>query len=217
MKLLIMGPPGAGKGTQAVKIAQVCHIPHISTGDIFRGAIAAGTELGKRLKSYLDAGQLVPDEVTVGVVRERLQQPDCAGGFLLDGFPRTLPQAEALDRMLADMGSGLDGVLNIAVRPEALLERLTGRRICRQCGASYHIKFQPPRQAGICDSCGGELYQRSDDTAETVGDRLNVYREQTAPLLDYYAKQGLLKEIDGELPIDQVTAAIEKILGSLSS
>jgi adenylate kinase len=215
MKLLIMGPPGAGKGTQATRIASFCEIPHISTGDIFRGAVQAGSELGKQLKGYLDNGQLVPDQVTIAVIRQRLEQSDCKPGFLLDGFPRTLPQAEALDRLIVEMGSRIDVVLNIAVAPESLLERLTGRRICRKCGAPYHIKFQPPKVTGVCDRCGSELYQRSDDTAATVSDRIHVYEGQTAPLLDYYRKQSLLQEIEGELSVDQVWNKIETILRSL--
>ena len=204
MRILLMGPPGAGKGTQAERIAGYCKIPHIATGDIFREAIKAGSELGRQAKSYLDAGELVPDEVTVGIVRERLQEQDCMAGFLLDGFPRTIPQAEALERLLGDLSMNLDLVLNIKVAPAVLTERLTGRRICRQCGASYHLVFNPPKQEGICDRCGGELYQRSDDTIETVSDRLRVYAEKTAPLLEFYRQRGLLREIDGEPGIDAV-------------
>ncbi|MDH7577504.1 MAG: adenylate kinase [Bacillota bacterium] len=215
MRILLIGPPGAGKGTQAVRIANFCAIPHISTGDIFRAAVQTGTELGRKAREYMDAGRLVPDEITIGIIRERLKQPDCSRGFLLDGFPRTLPQAEALDRLLEDLGTRLDVVLNIAVKPEVLLERLTGRRVCRNCGATYHITFQPPRVAGVCDRCGGELYQRSDDTAETVGGRLKVYTDQTAPLLEYYRARGLLKEIDGGQGIDAVWAAIQNCLRSL--
>ncbi len=210
-----MGPPGAGKGTQAARITRFCGIPHISTGDIFRAAIREGTELGREAKKYLDAGQLVPDQITIEIIRERLKQQDCARGFLLDGFPRTLPQAEALDRLLADLGSNLDLVLNVAVRPEILLERLTGRRICRSCGATYHVVFQPLQLSGICDRCGGELYQRSDDTAETVEDRLKVYTNQTASLLEHYRRRGLLKEVNGEQEIDAVWMEIQRCLRSL--
>jgi len=210
-----MGPPGAGKGTQASRIAEYCNVPHISTGDIFRAAIKAGTELGMKLKGYLDAGQLVPDAVTIEVIKERLKEPDCTRGFLLDGFPRTIPQAEALDRLLAELGVRLSAVLNIAVSPEALLQRLTGRRICRKCGAPYHVVFNPPAVPGVCDRCGGELYQRSDDTEETVKERLEVYAKQTAPLLEYYRKQGLLKEINGELDIEDVWKEIQGVLRSL--
>lgn len=215
MRILIMGPPGAGKGTQAVKIASFCEIPHISTGDIFRAAIREGTELGRKLKGYLDEGKLVPDEVTVEVIRERLQKPDCAKGFLLDGFPRTVPQAKALDDMLKEMNASLDVVLNIEVASQVLLERLTGRRVCRNCGATFHVVYQPPRREGVCDRCGGELYQRSDDTERVVSERLEVYARQTAPLLEYYQERGLLRKVNGELSIDEVWLEIEKILRSL--
>jgi len=211
-----MGPPGAGKGTQATRISSFCEIPHISTGDIFRGAIETGTVLGKKLKGYLDTGQLVPDQVPVEVISERLKKPDCAVGFLLDGFPRTLPQAEALARLLSGMRKHLDLVLNIRVEPEALLKRLTGRRICRQCGASYHVILQPPVEEGVCDRCGGELYQRSDDTEATVSDRLAVYQKQTKPLFEYYSRQKLLKDIDGEPSITAVWSEIEQYLRSLA-
>ena len=210
-----MGPPGAGKGTQAEHIAEYGRIPHIATGDIFRAAIKTGTELGRQAKAYLDAGELVPDTVTIGIVRERLQMPDCAPGFLLDGFPRTLPQAEALEQLLVELGMKLDLVLNIKVAQAALLERLTGRRVCRQCAATYHVVFNPPKQEGICDRCGGELYQRSDDTAETVGDRLRVYTSQTEPLLEFYQQRGLLQEVDGELQIDAVWSEILGLLRGL--
>lgn len=215
MRLLIMGPPGAGKGTQAGRIAECYGIPHISTGDIFRAAIKAGTELGMKLKGYIDAGQLVPDEVTIEVIRERLNEPDCSKGFLLDGFPRTIPQAEALDSMLRELGARLDAVLNIAVSNEVLLRRLTGRRICRKCGAPYHVDFNPPAVPGVCDRCGGELYQRSDDTEETVRERLDVYARQTAPVLKYYQERGLLKEINGELGIEEVWREIQNALRGL--
>jgi adenylate kinase len=215
MRILIMGPPGAGKGTQAVKIASFCEIPHISTGDIFRAAIREGTELGRKLKGYLDEGKLVPDEVTVEVIRERLQKPDCAKGFLLDGFPRTVPQAKALDGILREMQTSLDVVLNIEVASQVLLERLTGRRVCRHCGATFHVVYQPPRREGVCDRCGGELYQRSDDTERVVSERLEVYARQTAPLLEYYQERGLLRKVNGELSIDEVWLEIEKILRSL--
>jgi adenylate kinase len=215
MRILLMGPPGAGKGTQAERITGYCKIPHIATGDIFREAIKAGTDLGRQAKSYLDAGELVPDAVTIGIVRERVQALDCKPGFLLDGFPRTIPQAEALEQLLADLSMKLDLVLNIKIAPEVLVERLTGRRICRQCGTPYHVVFNPPKQDGICDRCGGELYQRSDDTVETVGDRMRVYTNKTAPLLEFYRQRGLLREVDGEAGIDAVGSAILGILGSL--
>lgn len=215
MRLLIMGPPGAGKGTQAGRISECYGIPHISTGDIFRAAIKAGTELGMKLKGYLDAGQLVPDEVTIEVIKERLREPDCSKGFLLDGFPRTIPQAEALDSMLKELGTHLNAVLNIVVSNDVLLRRLTGRRICRKCGAPYHVEFNPPAVPGVCDRCGGELYQRSDDTEETVKERLDVYARQTAPVLRYYKEQGLLREINGELEIEDVWREIQSILRGL--
>lgn len=215
MRILIMGPPGAGKGTQAVKIASFCEIPHISTGDIFRAAIREDSELGRKLKGYLDEGKLVPDEVTVEIIRERLQKPDCEKGFLLDGFPRTVPQAKALDGILKERQTSLDVVLNIEVAPQVLLERLTGRRVCRNCGATFHVVYQPPRKEGVCDRCGGELYQRSDDTERVVSERLEVYARQTAPLLEYYQERGLLRKVNGELSIDEVWLEIEKILRSL--
>lgn len=216
MRILLMGPPGAGKGTQAARIASYYGIPHISTGDIFRAAIQAGTELGKRAKEYLDAGKLVPDQLTIEIIRQRLKNKDCDKGFLLDGFPRTLPQAEALDQLLNGLGVKLDAVLNIAVDTEDLIRRLTGRRVCRQCGATYHVVFQPPAREGVCDRCGGELYQRTDDNEETVVGRLNVYREQTAPLLKYYQKRGLLREVNGNASIDDVWDEIQGILRSFS-
>jgi adenylate kinase len=215
MNILIMGPPGAGKGTQAARIASFCKIPHISTGDIFRAEIKQASELGKKIKSYLDSGKLVPDEVTVEVIKKRLQQDDSKKGFLLDGFPRTIPQAEALDDILRELGSSLDLVINIRVEPQVLLERLTGRRVCQKCGTTYHVLYQPPKNEGVCDQCGGELYQRSDDTVETVSNRLDVYQRQTAPLLEYYQRSGIVKEINGELSIDDVFKDIEQFIRSL--
>ncbi|MHB1127432.1 MAG: adenylate kinase [Bacillota bacterium] len=212
MKLLLMGPPGAGKGTQAEVLTAKLQVPHISTGDMFRNAIKEGTALGKKAKEYMDAGKLVPDEVTVGIVRERLSEPDSQQGFLLDGFPRTVPQAEALDGILGNMGRKLDAVVNISVPRENLMERLTGRRVCRNCGATYHVVFNPA-PGGVCTGCGGELYQRADDTEETVKNRLDVYAAQTEPLITYYLGQGLLKEIDGEQPIEKVLADIGRVLG----
>ncbi|HBG23435.1 MAG TPA: adenylate kinase [Peptococcaceae bacterium] len=210
MRMLIMGPPGAGKGTQAAQITSFCGILHISTGDMFRAEIKESTELGKKLKSYLDSGQLVPDEVTVKVIEKRLQKPDCEKGFLLDGFPRTVPQAEALDGILGK--DGLDLIINISVDSAALLERLTGRRVCKQCGKTYHLLYQPPQDEGVCDNCGDELYQRSDDTWETVSNRLEVYQNQTAPLLDYYAQRGIVRDINGEQSIDDVFQEIKKVI-----
>ncbi|AEG15036.1 Adenylate kinase [Desulfofundulus kuznetsovii DSM 6115] len=212
MKLLIMGPPGAGKGTQAEMLVKELNITHISTGDMFRAAIKEGTEMGKKAKEYMDKGELVPDDVVVGMVRDRLQKPDCAKGFLLDGFPRTLAQARALDDTLQTMGIQLDAVINIAVPRDKLMARLTGRRVCRGCGASYHILFNPPRVEGKCNSCGGELYQRSDDNEEAVSNRLDVYEAQTQPLIDYYAGKGLLKNINGDQEIKKV---LEDILACL--
>jgi adenylate kinase len=207
-----MGPPGAGKGTQAEKIVSEFHIPHISTGDAFRLAMSQGTPLGVEAKSYVDKGLLVPDEITNGIVKERLAQPDCSAGFLLDGYPRTLAQAEALDEMLGSLGKSLDHVINLKVDRNLLLARLTGRRICKACGSTYHVMFNPPKQEGVCDKCGGELYQRSDDTEEKVGTRLDEYLNKTAPLLDFYAKKGILHEVNGEQDIQAVTAEIHALL-----
>jgi adenylate kinase len=213
MKLLIMGPPGAGKGTQAEVLVKELKITHISTGDMFRAAIKEGTEMGKKAKEYMDAGQLVPDEVVVGMVKDRLLQPDCQSGFLLDGFPRTIAQAGALDEALKNMGILLDGVINVEVAREKLMDRLTGRRVCKGCGASYHVIFNPPAVAGKCNSCSAELYQRDDDNETTVGNRLDVYEAQTQPLIDYYKAQGILKNINGDQEISQVLKEILKSLG----
>jgi len=212
MNILFMGPPGAGKGTQAERIVEQFGIPHISTGDAFRLAMKEGTPLGLKAKEYVDQGLLVPDDVTNGIVRERLQQDDCKNGFLLDGYPRTPAQAEPLDGMLKETGRRIDHVISLVVDRDMLLKRLTGRRICKSCGATYHILFNPPKQEGVCDKCGGELYQRSDDTEEKVGTRLDEYLSKTEPLLRYYRDQGLLREVDGEQEIDEVTAQITSIL-----
>lgn len=212
MNILFMGPPGAGKGTQAERIVETFGIPHISTGDAFRLAMKEGTPLGQKAKEYVDQGLLVPDEITNGIVRERLLLEDCNKGFLLDGFPRTLQQAEALDLMLSDMGRSIDHVVNLRVDRGLLLARLTGRRICKSCGSTYHVMFNPPKQEGVCDKCGGELYQRSDDTEAKVGTRLDEYISKTAPLLHYYTSKGLLREVDGEKEIDEVTADIVSCL-----
>lgn len=212
MNILFMGPPGAGKGTQAERIVDTFHVPHISTGDAFRLAMKQGTPLGQKAKEFVDQGLLVPDEITNGIVRERLLQADCEKGFLLDGFPRTLQQAEALDKMLAEMGRSIDHVVNLKVDRGLLLARLTGRRICKSCGATYHVLFNPPTSETVCDKCSGELYQRSDDTEEKVGTRLDEYISKTAPLLDYYTQQTLLREVDGEKDIDVVTAEIVGLL-----
>lgn len=209
MNIVLMGLPGAGKGTQAERIKETYRIPHISTGDMFREAVKNETALGQEAKKYMDRGDLVPDEITVGIVRERLSQDDCTQGFLLDGFPRTVPQAKNLDETLADMSRELDFVLYIHVSRDELMKRLTGRRICQDCGATYHVTFHPPENEGVCDKCGGPLYQRSDDREETVGNRLDVNMKQTQLLLDYYASKKRLVKINGEQSIDQVFADIE--------
>ncbi|OPY57018.1 MAG: Adenylate kinase [Pelotomaculum sp. PtaU1.Bin035] len=208
MRLLIMGPPGAGKGTQAEVLIKELQITHVSTGDMFRAAIKEGTDMGKKAKEYMDKGELVPDSVVVGMVKDRISQPDCVKGFLLDGFPRTVAQAEALDETFKEMGIKSDGVINIDVPRERLMDRLTGRRICRSCGASYHVIFNKPVVEGKCNSCGGELYQRSDDNEVAVGNRLDIYEAQTQPLIDYYAKQNLLKNINGDQDINDVLADV---------
>ena len=211
-----MGLPGAGKGTQAERIVEEYNIPHISTGDMFRAAMKEETPLGLEAKSYMDKGELVPDEVTIGIVRERLAKDDCQKGFLLDGFPRTVAQAEALEQLLAEMDRQLDYVINIEVNKDSLLERLTGRRICKDCGATYHLVFNPPAKEGVCDRCGGELYQRADDNVETVQTRLEVNIQQSQPLITFYEGKGYLRNLDGQQPIDKVFADIEGLLGSLS-
>jgi adenylate kinase len=213
MRLILLGPPGAGKGTQAANIVNKYQLPHISTGDIFRANIKQGTELGNRAKAFMDKGELVPDSLVVELIEDRLQQDDTKIGFMLDGFPRTLPQAEALDSVLANMGSTLNFVVNIVVDPSVLVERAVGRRICKDCGATYHIKFNPSKVEGVCDVCSGELYQRSDDNAETVENRISVYTNETAPLVDYYKDSGKLVSINGLQDIDKVFADIQKALG----
>lgn len=213
MNLVLMGLPGAGKGTQAERIVEEYNIPHISTGDMFRAAMKDGTALGLEAKSYMDKGELVPDEVTIGIVRERLAKDDCENGFLLDGFPRTTAQAEALEQILTDMNRHLDYVLNVEVDKAILLERLTGRRICKTCGATYHLVFNPPAQEGVCNRCGGELYQRADDNEQTVQTRLEVNIQQAQPLLSFYKEKGYVKNIDGQQPIEKVFADIKELLG----
>lgn len=215
MNLILMGLPGAGKGTQAEQIVENYNIPHISTGDMFRAAMKEGTELGLKAKSFMDQGQLVPDEVTIGIVRERLGKDDCKKGFLLDGFPRTVAQAEALEVMLSELERTIDYVLHIHVDQSLLMDRLTGRRICKNCGSTYHLIFNPPANEGVCDKCGGELYQRADDNAETVGNRLEVNTKQMKPLLDFYQEKGYLRTIDGEQEIDLVFENINELLKGL--
>ena len=212
MHILLMGPPGAGKGTQAANLVNEFAIPHISTGDMFRAAVKEGTELGKQAKACMDAGKLVPDEVTIGIVRERLAKPDCEKGFILDGFPRTVEQADALTGILKEIGLKLTRVLNINVPAAELIERAVGRRICKKCGATYHIKFNPTKVEGICDACSGELFQRADDSEKTMKSRLSVYEAQTKPLIEYYQKAGLYTEVDGRQAIDKVFADVVKSL-----
>jgi adenylate kinase len=213
VRVIFLGPPGAGKGTQAGELAREWGVPHIATGDMLREAAARGTRLGLEAKRYMDTGALVPDDVVIGLVGERLGETDAAGGAVLDGFPRTVAQAEALDRLLRARGADIDRVVFFDVARPELLRRLTGRRICRNCGASYHVAFVPPRVAGICDRCGGELYQRDDDTETAVAKRLDVYATQTAPLLDYYRGRGILGEIRGEGAVADITAAIRQAVG----
>lgn len=215
MNIILMGLPGAGKGTQASEIVKKYPIPHISTGDMFRKAIKDETDLGKEAKSYMDRGELVPDEVTIGIVRERLAEEDAKKGFLLDGFPRTVEQADALNEILSELDRKVDAVINIEVAEEELMNRLTGRRICEVCGTTYHLVFNPPKVDGVCDLDGGKLYQREDDNPETVANRLSVNVKQTKPLLDFYENQGVLKNIDGSRQIDNVTEDVIQILESL--
>ena len=208
MRLILLGPPGAGKGTQASAIVKEYNIPHISTGDIFRSNIKEGTDLGRKAKEYIDKGLLVPDEVVISIVKDRLAEEDCKSGFLLDGFPRTLEQGEALDTTLDEMNISLDKVVNIEVELKDLVGRAVGRRICRNCGATYHVEFNPPKNEGKCDVCSGELYQRDDDTEETVKKRFSVYQEQTKPLIDYYSKKGLILNVDGSKGIEEISNSI---------
>lgn len=211
MNIVLLGPPGAGKGTQAKKIAEYCSIPHISTGDILRENINDNTELGIRAKSYMSGGELVPDGILIEIIRDRLSRQDCSGGFLLDGFPRTIPQAEALGTILEETGKKLDVVLNIEVDDNELIKRLSGRRMC-SCGASYHVIFNPPEREGICDLCKGKLYQRDDDREEAIKNRLMVYKKQTYPLIKYYGNKSLLRIVDGKKDIQEIFTDIIKIL-----
>ena len=213
MKIIMLGAPGAGKGTQAKKIAEKYSIPHISTGDIFRANIKNGTELGKKAKTYMDQGLLVPDELVVDLVVDRVKQDDCSNGYVLDGFPRTIPQAEALDKALAAMGEAMDYAINVEVPDENIVRRMSGRRACVDCGATYHIVYAPTKEENICDNCHGELILREDDKPETVQKRLNVYHEQTQPLIDYYTGQGVLKTVDGTRDLNEVFQEIVDILG----
>ncbi len=213
MKIIMLGAPGAGKGTQAKKIAEKYSIPHISTGDIFRANIKNGTELGKKAKTYMDQGLLVPDELVVDLVVDRVAQDDAKNGYVLDGFPRTIPQAKALDEALAKLGEKVDYAINVEVPDENIIRRMSGRRACVSCGATYHLVHIPPKKDGICDTCGSELILRDDDKPETVKKRLDVYHEQTQPLIDYYKERGILKEVDGTVDMADVFAAIVEILG----
>ena len=214
MKIIMLGAPGAGKGTQAKKIAAKYGIPHISTGDIFRANIKNGTELGKKAKTYMDQGLLVPDELVVDLVVDRVNQDDCTSGYVLDGFPRTIPQAEALTEALEKMGQKVDFAIDVNVPDENIVKRMCGRRACVTCGATYHMVYAPTKKEGICDTCGGELILRDDDKPETVQKRLNVYHDQTQPLIDYYTKQGILRTVDGTVDIDDVFRAITEFLGA---
>ncbi len=214
MKIVMLGAPGAGKGTQAQKIAEKYDIPHISTGDIFRSNIKAGTELGKKAKSFIDQGLLVPDEVTIGMLLDRIHESDCKNGYILDGFPRTIPQAESLTEALAKSGEAIDFALNVNVPDANIVNRMAGRRACLKCGATYHIQFAAPKKEGICDKCGSELVLRDDDKPETVQKRLEVYHEQTHPLIDYYEKKGVLHTVDGTQTMETVFENITDILGA---
>ncbi len=214
MKIVMLGAPGAGKGTQAIKIADKYDIPHISTGDIFRANIKGGTELGQKAKSYIDKGELVPDEVTIGMLLDRIAEDDCRNGYVLDGFPRTIPQAESLTEALAKQGDRIDFALNIDVPDEAIVKRMSGRRACPKCGATYHIVYAAPKTENHCDKCGAELIIRSDDKPETVKDRLNVYHQQTEPLIAYYKKAGVLREVDGTQELPKVFEAVVSILAA---
>ncbi len=213
MHIILMGAQGTGKGTQASVLSQEYDIPHISTGDILRAAVKEGTPLGLKAREVMDRGELVSDEIMIGIVRERLAKPDCLKGFIFDGFPRTIPQAEAFDTALKDAGIKLKAAVDLEVPREILMERMTGRRTCKGCGAIFHIKFNPSAKGNLCDKCGGELFQRADDNPEAINTRLDAYERQTKPLLDYYAQRGLLRAIDGTKPMDAVTGAIRQALG----
>lgn len=214
MRIVLLGGPGSGKGTQAKKLVDKLGIPQISTGDIFRAALKEGTPMGLKAKTYMDKGELVPDDVVIGVVEERLTKPDLDKGYMLDGFPRTLAQAEALDKILVSQGKGIDHAILVDVPDEELVARLSGRRTCRNsdCGKMYHVMFNPPKREGVCDGCGSELYQRDDDSEATIRERLTVYNNQTAPLINYYDKKQLLRRVAGVGPIDEIFASIQKVL-----
>lgn len=214
MKLILLGPPGAGKGTQAESIKEAYNLIHISTGDIFRKNMKENTPLGAKAKEYVDKGQLVPDEITIAMVEDRLSQEDVKDGFLLDGFPRSVGQAEALDDFMMELGGKIDRVINIEVDKSILVERAVGRRICKDCGATYHVKFNPPKEEGICDKCQGPLYQRADDVAETVENRISIYERETLPLVEYYAEKGNLLTVDGDQEISKVFSKIQEALGN---
>ncbi len=213
MKIVMLGAPGAGKGTQAKRIAEKYSIPHISTGDIFRANIKSNTELGKKAKGYIDQGMLVPDELTLDLIMDRFQNEDCINGYVLDGFPRTIPQAEALTKALQEKNDSIDFAINVEVKDEEIITRMSGRRACLTCGGTYHIVTIPPKVEGICDKCGSELVQRADDKPETVMKRLEVYHELTQPLIEYYSKMGILEEVNGSLPMEETFKAIVSILG----
>jgi adenylate kinase len=214
MNIILIGPPGAGKGTQAKRMIDRLGVPQISTGDMFRAAVKDGTPMGKKAKEYMDKGALVPDEVVIGVVNERFGKPDCKKGFILDGFPRTQEQAKALDGLLKKLGTKLDHVVVIEVPDDFLVDRLTGRRTCRGCNYMHHIKYDPPKKPGVCDKCGGELYQRDDDKEETIRQRLKTYHDQTSPLIKYYSTQGVVRKIDGTGSMEQVQNAIKTAIGA---
>ena len=212
MNVVLLGPPGAGKGTQAERVAKSCGVPHVSTGDMLRDSVAKGTELGKLAKGYMERGELVPDDVIIGIVKERLLEPDAEKGFILDGFPRTLAQAIALESELSSLGRTIDFVVNIEVSDEEVVRRISGRRICRSCGKPYHVEFNPPKVEGVCDVCGGQLYRRADDEPEAVRKRLEVYHEQTAPLKGFYKERGVLVDVDGAKSVVEVSKDIESLL-----
>jgi adenylate kinase len=214
MNIILIGPPGAGKGTQAKRMIDRLGVPQISTGDMFRAAVKDGTPMGKKAKEYMDKGALVPDEVVIGVVNERFGKPDCKKGFILDGFPRTQEQAKALDGLLKKLGTKLDHVVVIEVPDDFLVDRLTGRRTCRGCNYMHHIKYDPPKKPGVCDKCGGELYQRDDDKEETIRQRLKTYHDQTSPLIKYYSTQGVVRKIDGTASMERVQNAIKTAIGA---